>query len=359
MRVATFVALLTPSSNRVYAGDAPAVTAAELRVLGRGALGAGVTDVRSVSIAGVGYLQVSLDGEPRPEVLGQLAAVHALFAREGELLRPVPLTRTERFDDDLLSIPKYPGKTNEQFTRVVLNVTLASTAWAGELASRKFSVLDPLAGRGTTLSWALTLGHDAAGVEIEAREVEAYSAFLRTYLRRKRVKHTIDLHPVRRNGKHVADLLEAEIGADREAYRAGERQSLELFAADTLATADLFGKRRFDVIVTDAPYGVTHGSRAGGARAGGPAGVRAGGPGRGRERSPGALLEAAVPVWVSVLRTGGALGIAWNTHGLSRADLAAICTGAGLTVCDDGPYLELAHRVDAGIRRDVLVSRKV
>ena len=138
---------------------------------------------------------------------------------------------------------------------------------------------------------------------------------------------------------------------DREAYRAGERQSLELFAADTLATADLFGKRRFDVIVTDAPYGVTHGSRAGGARAGGPAG--------GRDRSPGALLEAAVPVWVSVLRTGGALGIAWNTHGLSRADLAAICTGAGLTVCDDGPYLELAHRVDAGIRRDVLVARKV
>ena len=353
--MATFVALLTPSSNRVYAGDAPAVTAAELRVLGRSALGAGVTDVRSTSIAGVGYLEVTLDGEPRPEVLGQLAAVHALFAREGELLRPVPLTRTERFDDDLLSIPKYPGKTNEQFTRVVLNVTLASTAWARDLASRRFSVLDPLAGRGTTLSWALTLGHDAAGVEIEAREVEAYSAFLRTYLRRKRVKHTIDLHPVRRNGKHVADLLEAELSADREAYRAGERQSLELFAADTLATADLFGKRRFDVIVTDAPYGVTHGSRAGGARAGGPGGTRAGG----RDRSPGALLEAAVPVWVSVLRTGGALGIAWNTHGLSRADLAAICTGAGLTVCDDGPYLELAHRVDAGIRRDVLVARKV
>ena len=357
--MATFVALLTPSSNRVYAGDAPAVTAAELRVLGRSALGAGVSDVRPTTIAGVGYLEVTLDGEPRPEVLGQLAAVHALFEREGELLRPVPLTRTERFDDDLLSIPKYPGKTNEQFTRVVLNVTLASTAWAPDLASRRFSVLDPLAGRGTTLSWALTLGHDAAGVEIEAREVEAYSAFLRTYLRRKRVKHTIDLHPVRRNGKHVADLLEAELSADREAYRAGERQSLELFAADTLATADLFGKRRFDVIVTDAPYGVTHGSRAGGARAGGGAGGGAGGRVGGQDRSPGALLEAAVPVWVSVLRTGGALGVAWNTHGLSRADLAAICTGAGLTVCDDGPYLELAHRVDAGIRRDVLVARKV
>jgi len=348
--VATFVALLTPSSNRVYAGAAPAVTSAELRVLGLQALGATVTDVRPTTIAGVPYLEVTLEGKPRAEVLGQLAAVHALFSREGELLRPVPLTRTERFDDDLLSIPKYPGKTNEQLTRVLLNVTLASTAWAGDMASRRFSLLDPMAGRGTTLSWALSLGHDAAGVEIEGREVEAYAAFLTTYLRRKRVKHQIDLHPVRRSGKHVADLLEAQLGVDKDAYRAGERQSLELYAADTLSTAELFGKRRFDVVVTDAPYGVAHGSRSGGAGSG-RSGVR--------QRSPAAILEAAVPGWAAVLRTGGAMGIAWNTHGLARKDLAQICTGAGLTVCDDEPYLGLAHRVDAGIHRDLLVARKV
>ena len=63
-------------------------------------------------------------------------------------------------------------------------------------------------------------------------------------------------------------------------------------------------------------------------------------------------------MWVSVLRPGGAVGIAWNTHGLSRADLAALCARAGLEVCDDGPYREFAHRVDAGIHRDLLVARK-
>ena len=41
----------------------------------------------------------------------------------------MPLAREDRFDDDLLTIPKYPGKTNEQFTRLLLNVTLASTAF--------------------------------------------------------------------------------------------------------------------------------------------------------------------------------------------------------------------------------------
>lgn len=339
--MATLVALLAPSSNRVYAGQAPAVTAAELGVLAAATPGAALLATRTTSIAGVSYLEMEFAEEPAPELLGQLAAAHALFARVGDLLRPLPLHRVHRFDDDLLTIPKYPGKTNEQFTRVLLNVTLASTAWGGELPGRRFCVLDPMAGRGTTLSWALTLGHDAAGVELDARDVEAYATFLRTYLQRKRVKHSLNLHPVRRSGVRIADLLECRVGPDKVTPGAGPAQHLDVFAADTVAVADLFGRRRFDAVVTDAPYGVAHGSHLG----------------LGRHRSPADLLAAAVPAWVSVLRRGGAVGIAWNIHGLARADLAAICVAAGLEVCDDGPYRRLAHRVDAGIHRDVLVAR--
>ena len=205
-------------------------------------------------------------------------------------------------------------------------------------------MLDPLAGRGTTLSWALALGHDAYGVELERREVEAYAAFLTTWLRRKRLKHRIDHGPVRRDGRVVADLLDADLNPDPAAYKRGERQRLQLYAADTLATADLLGRRRVDAIVTDAPYGVAHASKGGSAG--------------GRDRSPATLLAEAVPVWTSVLRTGGALGISWNTHGLSRDDLAAICAASGLEVCSDEAYLGFGHRVDAGIHRDVLVARK-
>jgi hypothetical protein len=61
---------------------------------------------------------------------------------------------------------------------------------------------------------------------------------------------------------------------------------------------------------------------------------------------------------VSVLRSGGALGLAWNTHGVSRAALAALCASGGLEVRDDEPYLRFAHRVDAGIHRDLLVAVK-
>ena len=331
-----YLVLLAPSSNRVYAGAAPEITAAEAEVVVSAVSPTGFEGAEPVSIAGVDYLAVTLADDVAPQVLGRLAATHAVFSREGDLLRPVEVASGRLLDDDLLTIPKYPGKTNEQLTRVLLNVTVAATDLPGD---HRLCVLDPLAGRGTTLSWALTLGYDAVGVEVEQREVEAYAAFLTTWLRRKRVKHRIGLTPLRRSGQRMGDVLEAVIGRD-------DPQTLVVHAADTMMTAELLQRRRVDVVVTDAPYGVAHGSRAAGHSRGE------------RDRSPAELLAAGIPVWVSVLRAGGALGIAWNTHGLSRADLAAICTGAGLDVCDDGPWSRFAHRVDAGIHRDLLVARK-
>ena len=311
-----YLVLLAPSSNRVYAGDAPAITAAEAEIVVSAASPGGFVGATPKSLAGVPYLAVELADAVDPRLLGGLAATFAVFEREGDLLRPVEAPGGERFDDDLLTIPKYPGKTNEQLTRVLLNVTLASA----DLPDRtRRTVLDPLAGRGTTLSWALTLGHDAVGVEVERREVEAYAAFLTTWLRRKRVKHRIGLTPLRRDGRRLGDLLEAEIGRD-------DPQSLVLYAADTLATAELLQRRRVDVVVTDAPYGVAHGSRGargepgpqpGRAARGRPARVGLGAAPRrcGRHRlehpraQPAPISRPCVPVPVSrsatTARTGG------------------------------------------------------
>jgi tRNA G10 N-methylase Trm11 len=314
----------------VYAGSAPAITAAEAEIVVSAAVPGGIGGAEPTTLEGVPYLSVELAEDVSPTVLGGLAATYAVFCREGDLLRPVEAPAGLRLDDDLLTIPKYPGKTNEQLTRTLLNVTVA----AADLGHRdRLTVLDPLAGRGTTLSWALALGYDAVGVEVERREVEAYAAFLTTWLRRKRLKHRIGMTTLRRSGQRLAEVLEAQVGRD-------DPQSLTVYAADTLMTAELLQRRRVDVVVTDAPYGVAHGSRGH----------------SGRNRRPAELLEAALPVWVSVLRPGGAVGIAWNTHGLSRDVLVGLCSAAGLEVRDDGPYRGFAHRVDAGIHRDLLVA---
>jgi hypothetical protein len=331
--VADHLVLLAPSSNRVYAGAADTLVAAELRIL----LGTRDVVVEPVEVAGVGYLRLDVDAvdTATADALGRLSGTFAVFRREGELLRPVPLTRPDQFDDDLVSIPKYPGKTNEQFTRLLVNVTLASRARVGDGAA---TVLDPMCGRGTTLSTALTLGHDAAGVDSDLKAVEAYAAFLRTYLRRKRLKHTADLTPVRREGRSIGRRLDVSVTPD--GGRAA--RTLTVFSGDTRQSAALFGKRRFDAVVVDAPYGIVHASQTEGRR----------------DRSAAALLGEALGVWTSQLKHGGALGLAWNTYGISREALTALAADAGLQPLDGGPYLGFGHRVDSSIHRDVFVAVK-
>ncbi|MGA4506385.1 TRM11 family SAM-dependent methyltransferase [Propionibacteriaceae bacterium G1746] len=337
----THYVLLAPAANRVYAGEALGLAAAELKLCHPGA------DVVPVALAGVDYLKVDAPGGLDAEVVAGQSAALALFEAvessgagetTGDLLRPVPLPVTDWLDDDLVTIPKYPGKTNEQFTRLLTNVTLAAVR--REPGPRE--VLDPMAGRGTTMMTAWLLGHDGFGVEADPKAVEAMAAYLKTWLRRKRLKHTADTTPVRREGCAIGKRFDATL-------RLPERRELTMgvFTGDARDSAQLWGKRKFDAVVTDAPYGVVHGAAAHGARAGGS-----------RDRSPAALLREALPVWAVQLRPGGAMGLSWNTHGLTREDLAAIMVEAGLEVQDDGPWLQFSHRVDSSIQRDLMVGVK-
>lgn len=222
------------------------------------------------------------------------------------------------------------------------------------------AILDPLCGRGTTLSTGLALGCDVAGVESEEKSVEAYGAFLRSYLRRKRLKHTVETSPVRREGRSLGRRLDATISPPD----GGPPLELVVFTGDTRQSAALFGKRRFDAIVADAPYGVVHGSRSGAAAASVRAGDGSDRRGRGGRstrrtgtgRSAAGLLADALPVWAGQLKPGGALGLSWNTYVISRDQLLNLSAAAGLQPLDDGPYREFAHRVDSSIVRDILVA---
>jgi hypothetical protein len=331
-----YALLIAPSTNRVYADAALPLTRAELSIFGDTVLSAPPTGVDEARLGGVPY--VVFDAELTATDLAYLAnlsSAYALFEcvgdeRGGDLLRPVELSPLARFDDDLITIPKYAGKTNEQFTRLLLNVTLLASAAAPAMLERRLTVLDPLCGRGTTLNQALMYGYDAVGIERDGKEVDAYSAFLRTYLKRKRLKHHADMNPVRRDRRLVARRFTAEVDG---------RQTVTMFHADTMDARQFLRAGCAHVIVADAPYGVAHGSHAGG----------------GRRRDPLDLLRAAVPVWAELLASGGALGLSWNTHVAGRDEVAGVLTGCGLSVVD---YPDLSHRVDQAILRDVLVGRK-
>jgi SAM-dependent methyltransferase len=353
--VTRYALLALPAANRVYRATAPALATAELRLLGAGPLHGRLREVARAEVAGVPYLTFAApDAEPLGPadlaVLGHLSVFYALFAVEGAssdlldaaLLRPVVVPPGQRFDDDLVTIPKYVGKTNEQFTRLLLNVTVAASVCADRLATGGLAVFDPLSGRGTTLNHALLAGHDAAGIELDGKHVEAYAAFLRTWLQRKRLKHRVSFAPVRRSGVQLGRRFTAEFAASKQAFEAGNVRRVDVVHADTLRAGEFFRPASFDVVVADVPYGVQHASRSTARQTG---------------RSPLALLEQALPVWVRLLRPGGAVGLAWNTLVAPRAELVALFAGVGLQPLDDGAYRDLEHRVDQAIVRDVVVGR--
>lgn len=328
-----FAVLVLPSANRVYAGDAPRLVAAELAALDQLALGGRLAGIEVTELGGVPYVTFTgAEDDDERAVVSNLSALYALFERDGEQLRPIVPARLDRWPDDLVSIQRYPGRTNEQLTRLVLNLAVAAATGTAGFAGERVRVLDPLCGRGTTLNVAALCGYDAAGIDLDRKDVEAYLHFFTTWLKDKRAKHTS-----RRSGPRTTITF----AADREAQRAGRTQEVVVVADDTRKAVEHLGKRSVDVLVTDLPYGVQHGSTTGSLR-----------------RSPVDLLTAALPVWRSVLRPGGAVGLAWNAKVLPRAEVVGALEAAGLAVVAGEPFERFAHRVDQAIDRDVVVARQ-
>ncbi|MBU2662246.1 SAM-dependent methyltransferase [Actinoplanes bogorensis] len=335
-----YALLLAPSANRVYADQAPQLATAELAGFAP-VLSAGLDDIEVVTLGGVEYLAFTGELTARDiAYLSNMSSAYALFERTGEeLLRPLTLTPLARYDSDLITIPKYAGKTNEQFTKLVLNLTLLASGSAGRMLDGGLTVLDPLCGRGTTLNQALMYGYDGIGIEMDGKDVEAYKLFLQTWLKRKRLKHTADLVPVRRQGRRAARRLEVTLAASKDDHKAGAVQKLVVLQADTTQLEGLLRGGVADVLVADLPYGVAHGSYD---------------DEGGLSRRPLDLLERAVPQWLPLLRPGAAIGLSWNTKVAKRELAEDILLAHGLELVPQRP---LAHRVDQGIERDVLIAR--
>jgi SAM-dependent methyltransferase len=333
--VSSYALLVRPAANRVFGAEAARLLGAELGLVDRWALGDVVHDISVETIAAIEYVTFTSAADP-PELLPTIAVLSsalALFVREAEgLLRPVPLPRIERFDDDLVTTQRYVGKTNEAFTKLLLNLGVAASGRLSSLlAGDRVRVLDPLCGRGTTLNQALLYGCDAFGIDADAKATAAYATFLTTWLQEKRLKHQADPSAGRRR-------FRLTIGR-KGAADAGGRIVVDVVTGDTGDAAASFGRGSTDVVVADLPYGVQHGSRTA-------AGV---------SRRPLDLVEHALPAWRTALRPGGAVALAWNTRVLSRDDLTGALASAGFDVLETGGF---AHRVDRTITRDLVVARR-
>lgn len=315
--MAAYAVLVHPSANRVYAAAAPELAAAELRAVAE-LTGAPVGAVEVVELGGVPYLTCTA---PAPSVPAGLSSALAVFERDGDLLRPLRRAGAPRWDDDLVTIPRYAGRTNEQLTALLVHLAVTASG-----AGARARVLDPLCGRGTTLHVAVRAGHDVAGIDQDSKDVEAYLSFFTTWLKQKRAKHT-----VRREGPRTT----ISFAPAKEDHR----QQSVVVVGDTADAPRHLGRSSVDAVVADLPYGVHHGSTAGGEL----------------RRGPADLLAVALPAWRQVLRGGGGLALSWNTKVLPRPAMEDALGDAGLVVATGERF---AHRVDQAVERDVVVARK-
>jgi SAM-dependent methyltransferase len=297
--------------------------------------------------------------------LSRLSFAYALFEyREGKgggpcRLVPLDINPDYLLDESLSSLLKYTGKTNELFTRLMLRLAIAAQPPQSThpLPSVPLRILDPLAGKGTTLFEALMHGHHAYGVEIDEKYPAEADQYLKKFLELARFKHTG--HKERVGGqapgnasapggkKFSATRFRVTLARDKEAQKSGDTRQFEIINGDTRYVNQYYKKDFFDAVVADLPYGVQHASKDNKKTHGG-----------GFTRNAMGLLQEALPGWLKVLKPGGSVVLAWNLFLIPRREMEALLGAHGLSVPEPVAALDFTHRVDQAIERDVIVGMK-
>lgn len=244
--------LRNPGHNRVYLKESTALCLGELALAVR-SFESPCSPPEPEELGGAPALVLESErplGEGELEWLFDLSFCYAVFAGENGSLRALDRPGAPYFGEEISTILKYPGKTNELFTRFLINLAASSSAFVGQGG---LTLLDPVAGRGTTLFEALRLGYSAAGVEISPKSVQECGGYLKKYLEQARCKHTLQKDRLSGpNRSFTAQRQRFELARSKEEYGdPAARRSVTLIAGDSAYTDRYFPKNHFHLLVGD------------------------------------------------------------------------------------------------------------
>jgi len=321
----------SPRHKRVYLNESGGIAARELAFMG-----GSWRNIREEDIGGVPYILFDCK-ELDIRMLSRLSFTHAIFELQGRLLAPVIKDTDYYIDEDISAILKYSGKTNELFTRLMLNLALAYCP------DEKIKLLDPMAGKGTTLYEGLVRGMDVYGVEIEPKPAYESFTYIKKYLELARYKHSS--HTEKTGGIDVSGKKFSAVRYQVEMARSKEEQKdkniclYEMIAGDTRHVGYFYKKNFFNAVLADLPYGVLHGAKTKPQEAG-------------LTRNAMGLLQEAMPGWIKVLKFGGVMVLAWNLFLIGRKQMEELFEKHGLTVVET----DFAHRLDQATHRDLIIG---
>lgn len=340
-----YALLLNPGHNRVYYKASQQLSAVEFSIMAQ-SMDCVPYEIKGQTIAGVYYLTFCAE-QPLSErdlsKIARLSFVFALYQMEEDRFRPLLIPDANLTGINIGSLLKYTGKTNELFTRMMINVAVSSCTMP---EPERVNLLDPIAGKGTTLFEGLTMGFDCCGIEIGDKAAAEGYHYLKKYLEIERIKHVAALKKQSGpNKSFTAKHYAVDLAKNKEDFKNHKEQHWEIVSGNSMYADQFFPKNKFHVLVGDLPYGVQHGNVTGEKQSS-------------LTRSPKDLVAACLPAWKNVLKPGGVLALAWNTHVFPKTQFAALLEQAGFEVLLDGPYDQFSHRVDNSIMRDIIVARK-
>lgn len=314
--------LVSPLSKGAYFADHLQVAQAEFKVV----FPAAACSIKQFS--NLDFIETDLS-EQQIDQVARLSFVQGIFTetRSGDL-KPLPVDHKFTLPEEFVFGVKYPGKTNELLTQLLINLGLAYGLEQEQYArtGRAIRLLDPMAGRGTSLFWAARYGLEALGIEQDSRALSAFEQHGKKTCKLQRIKHK---------------FTQGVVGGGKKSSSPKFSQfefsgcNIRLVNGDSRIADQVTSKRIFDLIVSDLPYGVQHSTGGG-------------------TRNPLAVLEQCLPVWEKCLNKTGAMVLAFNSYQPKRVSLIAAAKEHGLI--DVG--FSAAHRMSESIVRDVVIFKK-
>ena len=305
-------------------------------------------NVQQQNICGIDYLTFHTKdklSETDIRIISNLSFVYALFEIRnvnGEtFLKPIQKTREDFVDESISTILKYTGKTNEIFTRMMINIAVYSQS-----NTENIKLLDPIAGKGTTLYEGLIKGYNVYGIEIGNNVVNEVYHYVKIFLETARYKFEYVHMKISGQNKSFSALRHTfKTARTKEDYKNKNTKTIEIIAGNSLYANTYYKKNYFDIIVGDLPYGVQHGNVTNEKQSS-------------LTRNPTELLNACLPSWREVLKPNGVIVLSWNSNVLTRNKIEHLFEEQGFIVKKDDAYLQFEHSVDQSILRDIIVAQK-
>ncbi len=350
-----YAILYHPGHNRVYFETAQKLALYEFEIAAS-ALSCTWSNLQNQTICNNSYLTFETEtplSQNDIKIISRLSFVYAVFAVEkicgGNYFLPIEMQCDYFTDESISMILKYTGKTNEIFTRMLINIAYFSQKNITEKISggENINILDPVAGKGTTIYEGIMRGYNSYGIEIGSGVTDEAYNYLKRYLESAHYKFSLDTVRISgANKSFTAARHSFIIAKTKEDMKSGLIRTAEFIAGNSVYANQFYKKDFFDLIVGDLPYGIQHGNVTNEAQSS-------------KTRNPAELLSVCLPSWINVLKSGGVIALSWNSNVLLRIKMIQIFEQSGLSVMDTPPYNTLGHRVDTSIMRDIIIARKL